>query len=92
VKGERMEQISERPSTFRENLASLMSMRGLNQVELSEKSGVSVSYINEILGGTKGKRPGLSIVVKLADGLGVSYDYFIPEISHKRNNENNKGK
>jgi len=86
-----MQQLSESTSSFRENLSQLMNMRGLNQVELAEKSGVSVSYINEILSGSKGKRPGLATVVKLADGLGVSYDFFIPLISHKRNNENKKG-
>lgn len=85
-----MEQVPERPSTFRENLASLMNMRGLNQVELSEKSGVSVSYINEILGGTKGKRPGLTTVVKLAEGLGVDFDYFLPKNSHMGKDESKK--
>jgi transcriptional regulator with XRE-family HTH domain len=86
-----MQNQSENTPSFRENLAQLMVMRGLNQVELSAKSGVSVSYINEILSGSKGKRPGWVTVVRLAEGLGVSHDFFIPSISLKRNNPSNKG-
>ena len=86
-----MQNQPENTPSFRENLAQLMTMRGLNQVELSAKSGVSVSYINEILSGNKGKRPGLTTVVRLAEGLGVSYDFFIPSISLKRNTQSNKG-
>lgn len=86
-----MQQASQNQPSFRENLAQLMSMRGLNQVELSEKSGVSVSYINEILGGTKGKRPGFETVVKLAEGLGVSHEFFMPQISHKRKEKTAEG-
>lgn len=46
--------------------------KGVSQSELSSKTGISVSYLNEIEKGKKHPKP--SKIAALADALGVSYD------------------
>ncbi|MEM6347279.1 MAG: helix-turn-helix domain-containing protein [Bacteroidota bacterium] len=53
----------------------LRRQKGLSFAELSKKSGLSVSYLNEI---EKGKKyPKTDKIIDLADALGVSYDQLV---------------
>lgn len=56
-------------------LKQLRTSKGLSLLELSKKSGLSLSYINEI---EKGKKyPKTDKIVALASGLDVSYDSLV---------------
>lgn len=56
-------------------LKQLRNERGITLQELSKKSGLSVSYINEI---EKGKKyPKSDKIVALAEGVGVEYDTLV---------------
>lgn len=56
-------------------LKQLRSAKGLSLLELSQKSGLSLSYINEI---EKGKKyPKAEKIMALAKGLEVSYDNLV---------------
>lgn len=53
----------------------LRSEQNLSQQEIADKSGLSVSYINEI---EKGKKfPKADKIAELAEALGTSYDYLV---------------
>lgn len=55
---------------FGDNLAGLMAIRGINQVELSKLSGVDQSLISKYLrGDPKGKNPSLDKLLALATAL-----------------------
>jgi transcriptional regulator with XRE-family HTH domain len=49
--------------------------KGISQSELSSKTGISVSYLNEIEKGKKNPKP--SKIAALADALGASYDEVV---------------
>lgn len=56
-------------------LRQLRLNKGLRLAELSERSGISASYLNEI---EKGKKfPKAEKIAALAEALGVSYDWLI---------------
>nr|MBN2277327.1 helix-turn-helix transcriptional regulator [candidate division Zixibacteria bacterium] len=58
-----------------ENLRRLMDEKGLNQPELSRKSGIDQPNISRYLNRhPEGKTPTLKHLVKLADALDVSLD------------------
>lgn len=55
---------------FRENLCRLMEMRDLNQVQLSQRSGVSQSLISKhVRGESTAKTPSLKTLIALAYAL-----------------------
>jgi transcriptional regulator with XRE-family HTH domain len=49
---------------------------GMKQSQLAKKSDLSVSYINGIVRGNRGKRIGAEAVKKLAKGLRVGVSFF----------------
>lgn len=56
--------------------------KGLSLSDLAHKTGISVSYLNEI---EKGKKyPQSDKIVALADALGVSYDWLVSLKLHKK--------
>lgn len=56
-------------------LKKLRTDKGLSLQELSEKSGVSISYMNEIENGKKYPKP--DKITMLAEALGTSYDSLV---------------
>ena len=52
--------------------------RGLSQRELSRLSGVSEPFISQLEGGSRGKRLGYQVAIKLAKGLKVPVSFFVP--------------
>ena len=60
---------------FREALADIMAIKGLEQLELAVTTDVSQSAISLYLAGKRVPRP--STIAKLATGLDVSPEYFI---------------
>jgi len=58
---------------FRENLQKFMRLLGLNQVELSKKSGVNQAMISRYLrGDPKGKLPTWENLYRLSKALGIT--------------------
>ena len=55
--------------TFRHNLTRLREDRGLSKSELARRSGVHRIHLGDIESGEKD--PTLTVIAKLADGLGV---------------------
>lgn len=56
-------------------LKQLRTERKISQTDLSQQTGISVSYLNEI---EKGKKfPKMEKIALLAESLGVSYDWLI---------------
>ena len=55
---------------FAERLRELRRTRGLTQVALSQKAGIPPSYLSKLEAG--GSAPGIDLVGRLADALGVS--------------------
>jgi transcriptional regulator with XRE-family HTH domain len=51
-------------------LTTLREAKGLNQVELAKRAGVTTAYLNQLEHG-KRKNPSLDILKKLAKALGV---------------------
>lgn len=57
-------------SAFAKRLRELRIERGLSQAKLARKTGVNLSYLNKLERAEAA--PGLDLVARLADGLGVS--------------------
>lgn len=66
--------------TTGERLIQLRKSRGYSQYVLSQKSGVSQSFISAIEAGNKS--PTISILKKLCDSLGISLAEFFCENSY----------
>ncbi len=66
--------------TFGEVLDQLMTEKDVKTVELSKLSGVSKQTITELRKG-RSKEPTFSKAKALADGLGVSLQYFVDRTS-----------
>jgi XRE family transcriptional regulator, fatty acid utilization regulator len=63
-------------------IKQLRQETGLSQSEFAQKSGISVSYLNEI---EKGKKyPQTEKIVQLSESLGVSYDSLVSLKLHKK--------
>ena len=61
---------------YKEKLLGLLSDQGLNQSELSRKSGVNKGTISNLCTG-KARRPDIDVTVKpLAKALGVDPEFF----------------
>jgi transcriptional regulator with XRE-family HTH domain len=70
-----------------ERLAARMKELKLNQVTLSEASGVSQNYISEIITGSRGnRRMGVQVAARLAKALDVPIDFFSEPVSLGRQN------
>lgn len=65
---------SRRPPSLAERLRSIRTVTGLSQRALSEKSGVSFSFISRIESGER--RPTVETIRKLAEALEVSAHYL----------------
>ena len=61
----------ERIKIFIDNLRIFMSMRGLNAYEVAKMSGISKSYLYDLING-KSKNPSIAKVEKIAETLGVN--------------------
>ena len=71
---------------FGHRLRVLLADRGMSQVELAERSGVSRQAVNNYI--TRGNSPSLSTAVSIARVLGVSVDDLVDkpigELVHDR--------
>ena len=71
---------------FGHRLRVLLADRGMSQVELAERSGVSRQAVNNYM--TRGNSPSLSTAVSIARVLGVSVDDLVDkpigELVHDR--------
>ena len=71
---------------FGHRLRVLLADRGMSQVELAERSGVSRQAVNNYM--TRGNSPSLSTAVDIARALGVSVDDLVDkpigELVHDR--------
>ena len=61
--------------SFRENFGILLKKRGWNQKEAAERLGVSQANISRWLSGER--EPGLTALVQIAYGLGVTVDELL---------------
>lgn len=61
--------------TWKEKVLSLMQARGMSQIELSKKSGVTASSVSRYL--HLDKRPRMDIVINFAKALQVDPQYFL---------------
>ena len=64
-------------------LRELLELKGFNQVKLAEKSGLSTSFINNLIKG-KSHDIALATAIKLANALGVSIIEFTNETRDKK--------
>ncbi len=63
--------------SFAARLRALRTEAGLSVTELATKSGINRTYIHNLEDGRR-VDPRLSLLVKLADALGVTLDAFRP--------------
>lgn len=68
---------AKKPDTFATRLKSLRLAAGLSVTDLSKAAGVNRTYIHNLEDGRR-VDPRLSLLVKLADALGVALDAFRP--------------
>ena len=60
---------------LRSNVAALMKLLGLNQIQVAEKAGITNVHLNRIL---RGKCvPSLDLVDQLAEALGTSAERLV---------------
>jgi transcriptional regulator with XRE-family HTH domain len=59
------------PPRIGARLKRLREARGLSQLELARQAKVAQGYISELEAGTKGRRPGVVVLQRLARVLGV---------------------
>ena len=64
---------------FAARLRELRRSRGLTQAELARQAKVTVSYVWKLEAGNSA--PGLDLMERLANALGVGLGEFLPEIS-----------
>lgn len=69
--------MKKKPDTFATRLRSLRTKARLSVADLAEKSGINRTYIHNLEDGRR-PDPRLSLLVKLADALGVTLDAFRP--------------
>lgn len=60
---------------FRQNMKSIREFLGMTQSDLSRRSGLTVPAISQIEDGKR--EPSLRSVIKILDGLGVSFERMI---------------
>lgn len=58
------------PQRFRENVCRIMADQGITRADLARKMDVPPQYVTNYLNG-KASAPGLDVVSKFADGLGL---------------------
>ena len=61
-----------------ERLKTVMALRGMNQVELAKKAGLSQQMVSLIVNG-KTPDPGVSKVIKICQALDVPFDLIVLE-------------
>lgn len=69
--------VTRKKDTFATRLRSLRTQAGLSVTALAEKSGINRTYIHNLEDGRRAD-PRLSLLVKLADALGVELSAFGP--------------
>lgn len=62
---------------WNEKVKELMKVKGINQKQLSARSGIAESSISRYLSGDR--VPRMDVIVNVAKALGVSTDYFLEE-------------
>lgn len=62
---------------FARRLRDIRVQRGLSQTRLARKSGVNLSYLNKLERAEA--TPGLDLIARLADGLGVPLSELVAE-------------
>lgn len=60
---------------LRKNLKDVMSQRGINQVQLSEKTGITTATISRYITGVH--NPKIDYIAKMAESMDVSIDYLM---------------
>lgn len=63
--------------TINNKLKELRSAVGLNQSEMAEKLGVSVSSYQKYERGKNSIMPSIEVLIKIAEFFGVSVDYLL---------------
>jgi transcriptional regulator with XRE-family HTH domain len=59
------------PPRIGARLKRLREARGVSQLELAKRAKVAQGYISELESGTKGRRPGIAVLQRLAKALKV---------------------
>lgn len=72
---------AERYRMIGRKIAFYRSLRGLNQEQLAEKAGISVSYVKKIESGKTARAFSLYILFVLSDTLGVDAVDLIKPVS-----------
>lgn len=66
---------SKPPDTFASRLRALRAEASLSATDLAERAGISPQYLCDLESGRRAD-PRLSLLVRLADSLGVELDVF----------------
>lgn len=70
-----------------DKLKKLLAERGMTQTELARRTGLSTSYVSNLVNGERGRRIGHVAYRRICQALDVGPLYFLPVQSRKTDSQ-----